>query len=215
MNGIHIIGGGTVFHVRPHLAISAVAYGSTAKKIAHECANSFDNQLFKVSLHLTKMANAGMSEIETNEDVKVLLDAICSDPDTKVIFLPVALCDFNGSILENEEPTSSGKIQPRLKSRVGEIKMLLTKSDKLISGIKLQRPDILVIGFKTTSNVPRQETLESSQKLLKESNCDLVFGNDIVQRLNVIVGNNDYKSKFYTNRDLAIKHLIGLIAKIS
>ncbi len=215
MKGIHIIGGGTVFHVRPHLAISAVAYGSTAKQIAQECDSLFDNQQFKINLHLTKMASGGKSEIETSEDVKVLIENICFDPDSDVIFLPVALCDFNAHVIEHDELTNSGKNQPRLKSRDGDIKMLLTKSDKLISSIKLQRPDIFVVGFKTASNVPRQETLELSQHLLKESNCDFVLGNDIFQRLNVIVGRNGYKSNFYTNRNLAIKHLVGLIAKLS
>jgi len=33
MKKIAILGGGTVFHVRPHLALSAPAYGSTARSI--------------------------------------------------------------------------------------------------------------------------------------------------------------------------------------
>ena len=34
MKTIHIIGGGTITHVRNHLALATPAYGSTAKKIA-------------------------------------------------------------------------------------------------------------------------------------------------------------------------------------
>ena len=30
---VHIIGGGTVNHVRPHLALSAPAYGGTARRL--------------------------------------------------------------------------------------------------------------------------------------------------------------------------------------
>jgi hypothetical protein len=33
---IHIIGGGTVTHVRPHLAIASPAYGDTARTIAED-----------------------------------------------------------------------------------------------------------------------------------------------------------------------------------
>ena len=33
MKNIHIIGGGTVNHIRPHLALSAPAYGGTARKL--------------------------------------------------------------------------------------------------------------------------------------------------------------------------------------
>lgn len=55
MKQIHIIGGGTVFHVRPHLALSAPAYGAAAKKIASLCEEKFTDKM-KINLHLTRMA---------------------------------------------------------------------------------------------------------------------------------------------------------------
>ena len=215
MKKVHIIGGGTVFHVRPHLAISATAYGGTAKKIADECQVVFGNRGYKIITHLTKMASAGKSTIETNYDVKLLIEEICLHSNTKIIFLPVALCDFEGYIVENDKISNSGKDQPRLKSRSGNFRMELIKAEKLIGEIKSKRPDIHLVGFKTTSNVSENETIELARKLQNDVDCDLVFANDIYKRLNVIIGKSNYISEFYKDRNKAIKLLVGLVDKIS
>ena len=215
MKKIHVIGEGTVFHVRPHIAISAVAYGVTAKMIAKKCKEKFNRRSYKIELHLTKMACAGQSEIETNMDVKKLIDKICLDSDVKILFLPVALCDFSANIIQDKHLTDSGKDQPRLKSRQGAIKMELLMADKLISGVKKQHPNLFLVGFKTTSNISGHETIRLSKKLLNESNCDLVFGNDIAIRKNIIVGKNNYVSELFSNRDMALEHLVELTAKLS
>jgi len=215
MKRIHIVGGGTVFHVRPHLAISATAYGKTTKKIASECRKFFDNKVYKIVTHLTKMASGGKTSIETNEDVKKLLDEICQKPENKIIFLPVALCDFEGHIIENNEISKSGKNQARLISRSGNYTLQLTKADKLIGAIKTQRPDITLIGFKTTSNIAENETIALAEKLLVEANCDFVFANDIYERLNIIIGKNNYISVSFRDRNKAIEHLVELVATLS
>ena len=75
---IEIIGGGTVYHVRNHLALTAPAYGKTAKQLYDYCS-TYDE--YKVNLHLTKMA--GGSTLETNEDVSNLLDGLIANPETK------------------------------------------------------------------------------------------------------------------------------------
>jgi len=215
MKQIHIVGGGTVFHVRPHLAISAIAYGGTALKIAEECKRQFDSKKYKVITHLTKMACADKSSVETNEDVKNLLNQICQIPESKVLFLPVALCDFTGYIVESNIVVQSGKEQPRLNSRNGNQTMKLAKAEKLIEKVKSKRSDILLIGFKTTSNIPETETIAKAQKLLNDSDCDFVFANDIYKRINVIVGKRNYTSEFYKNRNIAIKQLVQNVAKLS
>lgn len=66
---IHILGGGTVFHVRPHLAVSAPAYGQTARWIKTWLENNTTEHWM---LHLTRMANKGHGQLETNEDDYVL-----------------------------------------------------------------------------------------------------------------------------------------------
>jgi hypothetical protein len=99
MPTVHVFGGGTVFHVRPHLALTAPAYGKAARDIAR-----FYDQLLgseglisppPARLHLTKMA--GGDTLETNADVAHRIQELLADPDTKIIFLSTALCDFEAS----------------------------------------------------------------------------------------------------------------------
>lgn len=89
---IHIIGGGTVSHVRNHLALAAPAYGKTARQLYDICAET----MMERRLHLTKMA--GGPKLETNEDIATLLKEITADPATKIVFMNAALVDFYGAI---------------------------------------------------------------------------------------------------------------------
>src|SRR5579885_310012 len=135
MKNIEIIGGGTVYHVRNHLALTAPAYGKTARYIHDLCLTHdtwYGKGRYNINLHLTKMA--GGSHLETNEDVSKLLDSLLSNPDTKIIFFNPALVDYKGTVTEYQYtgdhwdnlPTSSGKYAERLKTSEGEKHLLLT-----------------------------------------------------------------------------------------
>ena len=104
---IHILGGGTVNHVRTHLAISSQAYGTTARTL-HKMFSKHRGD--NVELHLTKMASAGDSHLETNADIEALVKKLVADPETSMIVFNVALADFEGEIDE----VSSDKYAPRL-----------------------------------------------------------------------------------------------------
>lgn len=199
MKSIHIIGGGTVFHIRPHLSISAIAYGNTALQLASLCETHFDIG-YEVVCHLTKMANKGQGKLETNNDVKNLIDEICLNPNSSIIFLPVALCDFKGTVLESGNPTNSGKNEMRLKSREKDYLLKLTKADKLIGNIKYQREDITLIGFKTTSKADKNSMVELGQRLLVEASCDFVYVNDVVCRKNIFLSSQGFVSTMFDER---------------
>ncbi len=90
----HVIAGGTHFHVRPHLALAAPAYGATGRALHNE----LETRGRPAALYLTAMAG-GPKELDTNADVARLVGAIVADPATRLLFMPVALCDFTGSVL--------------------------------------------------------------------------------------------------------------------
>lgn len=197
---IHIIGGGTVFHVRPHMAISAPAYGKTAKTLkALILAEGHEQN--KVHLHLTKMA--GGDKLETNEDVGQLVDQLVSDPKPKVIIMNAALCDFEGFVCkghmgttvkfgnddneEDDELTCSGKDQPRLKTSEGDKLLKLVPAKKIIGNIRKERKDIFLVGFKTTAGATQEEQYEAGMNLLKQNSCNLVLANDMHTRCNMVL----------------------------
>lgn len=212
MENIHIIGGGTVFHVRPHLSLAAVAYGTTAKKIFH-LMNTTSGR--KSQLHLTKMA--GGDNLETNADIDALLTRLVADPETKVVILNAALCDFEGQIaigVDNfsRKPvtTASGKGQPRLKTSSGNALMALTPADKLIGKIRKDRKDIFLVGFKTTAGATEDEMYIAGLTLLKTTSCNLVLVNDVHTRLNLIVAPELAKYSITKDRDAALKELVSM-----
>src|SRR5215471_20531776 len=91
-----IIGGGTVAHMRSHLALCAPAYGRTAQHLENLFLSNARNKM-KVDKYLTKMAGGPL--LETNDDIRNLInDVLVPDPLTKVVILSAALCDFNGEI---------------------------------------------------------------------------------------------------------------------
>ena len=211
----HVIGGGTIFHVRPHLALSAPAYGKVASLIHEVLTLGYPDEPSR--LHLTRMAG-GPASLETNADVAKLIDEIVADASTGIIFMSAALCDFTGKITKREfdgeglatvyEP--SGKDQPRLKTEAGEQMLLLTPADKLIGRIRKERKDIFLVGFKTTAGASPDEQYMTGLKLLKSASCNLVLANDVHTRLNMVITPEQARYHETNDRYAAIRGLVDM-----
>jgi hypothetical protein len=180
---VHILGGGTVFHVRPHLALSAPAYGHTAREIQSILLH---RHAICGKVHLTRMAGSGRGP-ETNDDVAKLIDHLVGDEHTKIVFMSMALCDFTAKVFKREFDgvdlatvyETSGKDQPRLKTSDGQQTLLLNPSEKIIGRIRKDRKDIFLVGFKTTAGASADAQYLAGLGLLKGASCNLVFANDL------------------------------------
>ncbi|KVP96423.1 hypothetical protein WJ97_11070 [Burkholderia ubonensis] len=173
---IHIFGGGTVQHVRNHMALCAPAYGQTARHLFELLGPDV------ARLHLTRMADY-QSSMETNEDVAARLHDVLADPTTRAVVFNVALCDYAGQIGE----IPSGKYAQRLSSREGALALSLTPTPKLLKLVKASRPDVTLVGFKTTAGGSSDAQLKASVRQLEETGADVVFANDTVTRNNMLV----------------------------
>jgi len=136
----------------------------------------------------------------TNQDVADLLDKLCDDPETAAILMTAAICDFDGTILNvnvdlvganlrsvvTETPTPSGKTAPRLHSREAPFIMRLTPAEKLVSKIRQTRPDIILMGCKTTDGVNDQTMKARGRRQMKEAGCDIVLVNDVKRHRNIV-----------------------------
>ena len=179
-SGIHIIGGGTVNHIRSHFALTAVAYGGTAKKI-HAL---LEQTGVSSHLHLTKMACAGESKIETNKDVAALTQRIIADAASTAVVFNAAVTDFEAQI----GAVPSGKYATRLRSRdAAQEAIVLTPSDKIVPTIKENRPDIFVVAFKTTTHGTLEDQIERGRGLVTYAKADLVLANDTGTRRNLLL----------------------------
>jgi hypothetical protein len=195
---IHVIGGGTVAHVRPHLAISAPAYGRTVQDIfdvlhrmSYDESTSFDGI---VHLYTTRMAGnrhdvwdarGGIEPcaplgMETNEDVAALLDRLVEDDEPKIIFLPAALVDFDVRELSRPDESESfdiGRGFPRLSSDK-RLNLYLKPAEKIIRRVRRIRKDVFLVGFKTTVGASPQDQFDAGLRLVKQASCNLVLAND-------------------------------------
>jgi hypothetical protein len=207
---IHILGGGTVFHVRSHLAISAPAYGNTARKI--DSIFYIEPHLnMDVILHLTRMANGGVGDLETNEDVSKLVDQLIADPLTKIIFMNVALCDYNATLVSDLQYLKSGKYEGRLSSRkMIEGRLQLNATEKIVGRIRKTRKDIFLVAFKTTCGATEDEQYIAGLNLCKEASANLVLANDVKTRLNMVITPEEARYHVTTNRGQALSGLVEM-----
>jgi len=170
-----ILGGGTFEPVRNHLSLAAPAFGQTAKHL-------------KVLLHdaelvLTKMADSN-SKLITNKDVENYIDTLLEDQNIGTIILNVAFCDYKALPMDGIENDWHGE---RLRTDNGNITLELTPTEKVIKKIRLKRPDIFLVGFKTTTNKTSEEQFLIGLKMMKSVKCNLVLANDTVTRNNMIL----------------------------
>lgn len=213
---VHVLGGGTFSHVRSHLAIAAPAFGGTARAIH----SAYMAKGVDAKLHLTKMADS-TSDLVTNDDVAALIDQLVADPTTRVIYLNVALVDFDGEIIEPGEAAAtkrsskkSGKYADRLKTNEYTrfpARMALYPAEKIISRIRQTRKDILLVAFKTTSGATPDEQYLAGLNLLKANSANLVVANDVVTRNNMIIAPEETRYCETTDRTEMLRFLIDMV----
>ena len=194
---IIILGGGTNTYISNHLALSAPAYGTTARILANRFKEHPENKM-DVELILTKMARIGRfrnNAPDTPEDVEALVDKLVADPDTRVIIFNVAMVDYKpvklfkeriglrNSIDDDDWITVKdkfGKYEGRLNTSDNpELILDLTIQDKIIQKIRKERKDILLVGFKTTCGATKEEQFQKGLKLCKDASANIVFVNDV------------------------------------
>lgn len=217
MKLMHLFGGGTIFHVRPHLALCAPAFGRTAHEldaiVTGLRAQAMDNRVDGIGVrkHITAMAG-GEPGLMTNRDVAKRIEEVVADPETKFIFMSAALCDFEGSIMADHgpAPTKSGKDQPRLRTDQGVQFMQLTPAEKVIKSIRQERKSIFLVGFKTTAGATEDEQFDAGLSLLKGASCNLVLANDVHTRKNMIITPEQARYHVTTDRFQAMRELMDM-----
>lgn len=214
---VHIIGGGTVSHIRSHLAVTAAAYGNTARTLLDLVRA---HPLFQTStpkLHLTRMANSGLGMLETPEDVEQLAKNIANDMSSKVVFFNPAIVDFDARV-EASPDVLVGKYGNRLDSaREYHINLhprvkILTRFRQLKNKDGIVRKDILLVAFKTTCAATPAEMYRKGLKLLKNSSANLVLVNDVLHRDNMIITPEEAVYHHTHDRLAALTGLVDIAA---
>lgn len=213
---VHVVGGGTVSHLRTHMALCAPAYGGTARRIAKLCHEH--DKTMDVVLYLTKMADP-KSKVETNQDMLELAKQLAGDPLTKIIFFNPAICDFDGQVFHGQYETDPTE-RLRTSDEAGQpltYMVKLTPTPKIVRGIrrdgfdgKPPRKDITLVSFKATAGATEQEQYIQGLRQLKTSSSNLVLANDVVTRLNMVIVPEEATYHVTKNREEALKGLVEM-----
>lgn len=219
---IYIITGGTIVHVTPHFSICAPAYGKVGLILYDYLMEHSKSNQYSIYLIKTKMAGANSakviehlkylnlkSSIETNDNLEKLVKVISQRSETKSIIMASAICDFEPEELlgyEDKTPikiTNFGKDKKRL-HKAHSLELKLKPSRKIVDIINKTNPQIFLVTFKTTAGSTEEILIEKSLFNLKRSSSDLVFGNDIHHKINLIVTEEDEVLNF-ENRETALE----------
>lgn len=218
---IEIIGGGTVIHIRNHLSLSAIAYGSTAKTLDYlvkDRLRSYDFPSYNVNLHLTKMANGGQGKLETNEDISNLIDKLILNHSTKIIFFSPALVRMHpASFVEKNDNFNvmAGPFDKNISmSKHTNHLLMLTPTIDILSKIRKEREDIFLSAFEITYGANEDEQFIAGIDLIKSTKCNLVLVNDSKTRMNMIV-TSGIKHTYTTNRTFILRTLVDIALKES
>lgn len=210
MKTVNIFGGGTVSHVRSHLALCAPAYGTTARILQSMCIDRFKDM--DTHLFLTKMADF-KSTLETNNDIEYLVEDLKKDFNTKVVFFNVAMCDWDGYIMEDDgiETSASGNKEPRLRTdKNSNTDMALIPSTKIIGKVRQGRKDIFLVGFKATCGATEAEQYQQGLLMMKRSSANLVLANDVKTKVNMIITPEEARYHITNDREEALKQLVDM-----
>lgn len=200
-SSIKVVGGGTVFHVRNHLAIACAVSGTTARQLVR----MIDEQGEQAELILTRMADSS-SSYETNSDMQELADDIVRDNNARIVFWNPALCDFEGTI----DDVASGKKADRLKTKDGDVWMKMTPAPKVVDSFRKTRKDLFLVAFKTTTNATPSEQYKAGLALLKRASANLVLANDEVTGLNMVVVPEEARYHETHDREEALRGLVEM-----
>lgn len=224
---IAIIGGGTNSYISNHLALSAPAYGATAKELHMLYATTPDLKM-DIDLYLTKMASYGQSNLDTPEDIEKLVDELIADESVRVIIFNCAIVDYYPVMAYGKEnrtisakmtykadsPKDFGKYVRRIStSEVKSLTMVMQPSEKIIDKIRRERKDIFLVAFKTTCGATHEEQFDKGIKLLKKASANIVFVNDTDPNLryksNGIITPEE-SSYWFENRRQALEALVQM-----
>jgi phosphopantothenoylcysteine synthetase/decarboxylase len=173
MHKVIVIGGGTFNHISCHLSLAAPAFGGTARKL-HKMFE--EAGVLESHLVLTKMADPA-SNLVTNADVALYVEHMLEDKMVKVVIMNAAICDF-----EIDNPGEG-----RLSSQKDYPVVLKGIQGKILSTILEKRPDMVVVGFKTTHGVTPVEQLVKAAASMASNKLDFVLANDVLTRNNIFL----------------------------
>src|SRR6185369_2249224 len=88
--------------------------------------------------------------------------------------------------------------------------LALTPAPKIISAVRRERKDLLLVGFKSTAGATGAEQFAAGLRLLKTSSCNLVLANDLHTRRSMIITPEQAAYDDTLDRDAVLASLVDM-----
>lgn len=83
-------------------------------------------------------------------------------------------------LLGTEDPEHAQDLSGnKISSDIDDLIIHMKRSPKVISGIREQSPETILVGFKLLSGVPHEELIAVATRLMRKNDCDFVMANDL------------------------------------
>ena len=186
MHDIHIIGGGTISHVRCGLSLASVDFGETARLVQWGLWRMREEQPAQIAnfqdhKHLTSMAAGESRGLTTVDDVQRLVERLVADEQTKILFLMSPILEFDGCVGRPDwnsfQPTPSGPNEPALRAEIesGKEHLILKSREPLWTKIRQKRKDIFLVAYHQTGDETEERQYFKALRFLKANSCNLVL----------------------------------------
>ncbi|MCL2752578.1 MAG: hypothetical protein FWE44_00335 [Defluviitaleaceae bacterium] len=171
MPKILITAGGTIEKID---AVRSIINDSTGQ-LGAEIAKVFTLagcEVFYIKGKNALMPNCGnIVEIESAKDLDVALENILMKQKIDAVIHAMAVSDYG---------VKNADITAKISSDADEIALVLKKIPKTIAKLRRLAPNAVIVGFKLTSSLTQEETINKAHGLLLKNDCDFVLANDTV-----------------------------------
>jgi len=132
-----------------------------------------------VVIHSMAVSDYAVSSLTTKSNVANTIST-CLMQEAEKDYSPVKLA---AKIVDSAfDKTSTIKSNTnKISSDIDDLIIVMKKTPKVISTIKVLQPKTILVGFKLLSNVSLETLIDTGYSLLEKNSCDLVLANDLAQ----------------------------------
>lgn len=150
-------------------------------ELATQLESILSTERIDVVVHSMAVSDYAVSSVTTKSAVSNAIST-CLVQETVKEYSPLEL---TSEIIDSAfDGTSIKNVNNKISSDIDDLIIVMKKTPKIISTIKVLQPRTILVGFKLLSNVSLDTLIDTGYSLLQKNSCELVLANDLTQITN-------------------------------
>lgn len=198
----------------PHIPNLRIIKISSVFDLQQNLTDILSNEKIDAVIHAMAVSDYSVKKVLTAEILtKNIIEKIKQSNTNDIDILKKDILEV--IILANDYLSSSSKIN----SDLDNLMLVMNKTPKIISIIKILQPSTILVAFKLLNKVEKDILIETAYKLLLKNNCDFVLANDLVNvnyenHLGFLVNSDKTYEQYNTKKDIAKAISFSVLKKI-